>query len=463
MNNVFNKAQILKSSEDCNKFSKSVSYETLVIGATTIGTGIKQTRRLFLSSADKPLSAVGTLTSLQRNSAKVFENLLKMPLVFKKVCKSERMGKFVAVSMLVALLSTSYVSESMAEIIASGDDCAANDGVSSCHWEIDNNGKLLITGYGAMKDYNSVRFMTNNPSFQSATTQASYGDYWDKITSIEIGEGITSTGARSFQGLSYVTSAYVPASLKQLGMSTFNRMNSLRNIYFPTESRLETVGPWAIEYTPSLKELDLPDSVKSFGEEAFDLSALEKLTIPSSLISIDSTTFSENNHESELKEIVISDILTSEQVSEWNSQIFQNTKISTITCIGDEDKCREALAKYIPTSKGGTCTSYCLTNATFAPATEKLCTGEKYFWNGTSCSRKEAYCDNNMYYTGSECIMRPEDSEDIVCDYEGTGYIKVGDSCYSPYVTYAKKRYTPAEANQWLKDNNNSVTITFKK
>ena len=42
MNNVFNKAQILKSSDVCNKFSKSVSYETLVGGTTTTGRGIKQ-------------------------------------------------------------------------------------------------------------------------------------------------------------------------------------------------------------------------------------------------------------------------------------------------------------------------------------------------------------------------------------------------------------------------------------
>ena len=42
MNNVFNRLQTLKLSEDCHKYSKSVSYETLVGGTTTIGRGIKQ-------------------------------------------------------------------------------------------------------------------------------------------------------------------------------------------------------------------------------------------------------------------------------------------------------------------------------------------------------------------------------------------------------------------------------------
>ena len=42
MTTNFDSVQTLKSSEDCGKYSKSVSYETLVIGATTTGREIKQ-------------------------------------------------------------------------------------------------------------------------------------------------------------------------------------------------------------------------------------------------------------------------------------------------------------------------------------------------------------------------------------------------------------------------------------
>ena len=42
MTTNFDSVQTLKSSENCDKYSKSVSYETLVIGATTIGREIKQ-------------------------------------------------------------------------------------------------------------------------------------------------------------------------------------------------------------------------------------------------------------------------------------------------------------------------------------------------------------------------------------------------------------------------------------
>ena len=68
---------MLETSEVYNKYSKSVSYETLVGGTATIGTEIKQTRQLSKGSAIKPLSAVGTLTSLLCNSAKVMEKLLR--------------------------------------------------------------------------------------------------------------------------------------------------------------------------------------------------------------------------------------------------------------------------------------------------------------------------------------------------------------------------------------------------
>ena len=76
MKNFFD-IKALKSSEDCDKFSKSVSYETLVGGTTTIGRGRKQTQRLCEYCANKPLTAVGTLTSLLCNSAKVMEKLLR--------------------------------------------------------------------------------------------------------------------------------------------------------------------------------------------------------------------------------------------------------------------------------------------------------------------------------------------------------------------------------------------------
>ena len=101
----FNSVQMLETSEVCKKFSKSVSYETLVGGTATTGMGIKQTRRLSKGSANKPLTAVGTLTSLQRNSAKVVEKWLQISPVLR----------LVKVLGLVAVLSVGIISESLAD------------------------------------------------------------------------------------------------------------------------------------------------------------------------------------------------------------------------------------------------------------------------------------------------------------------------------------------------------------
>ena len=131
-----------------------------------------------------------------------------------------------------------------------------------------------------------------------------------------------------------------------------------------------------------------------------------------------------------------------------------------IFCKGDELKCQN-LVKNI---KDFTATEPAGLENYVTGVDKDHCTGEKYFWNGNSCSRKESYCDKDMYYSGYECRMRPTDGTDITCDYDISGYVKVGNNCYSPEVTYAKKHYTPAEANQWLRDgNDNFVVLTFKK
>ena len=85
MKKKFNNVQTLKSSEDCKKFSKSVSDETLVGGTTTIGREYKQNQRLCECGAHKPLTAVGTLTSLLCNSAKVMEKWLQISPVLRLV------------------------------------------------------------------------------------------------------------------------------------------------------------------------------------------------------------------------------------------------------------------------------------------------------------------------------------------------------------------------------------------
>ena len=201
----------------------------------------------------------------------------------------------------------------------------------------------------------------------------------------------------------------------------------------------------------NLTSITLPQGLKTIEGEAFYHNKIYSITIPDSVTSIGSYAFSPNG--GGVSTVDIADTLDSLGTA-WPFGINSNL---SIICKGDVEKCQSLVKEY---NLGNIKIVDLSDNVTGVD--KEHCTGEKYFWNGTSCSRKEAYCDNNMYYNGIGCIMRPTDGSDIVCEYDLTGYLKIGDKCYSPAVTYAKKHYTPTEANQWLKDTDNTIILTFK-
>ena len=101
-------------------------------------------------------------------------------------------------------------------------------------------------------------------------------------------------------------------------------------------------------------------------------------------------------------------------------------------CQGDVEKCKNALAKF---GGNGNCTvSYCINSDLIVAADESQCTSTNYYWSGSSCNNKK---------NGIICAEKWKRNEDF-CN---------------------RIQYTPAEAAKVLTDdnNNNSVTITFKK
>jgi hypothetical protein len=242
-------------------------------------------------------------------------------------------------------------------IVASGDDCAATG--STCHWELNSDGKLSITGSGAMKDNTStsiddggVNTSTYGSSYSKMTT-ASYAQYYDTITSIEIGEGITSTGNRAFEGMPNVTSVSIPASLQTISDFTFDRMPSLSNVTIADDSNLKEINYCAFQLTSSLTnqsaqnainiaaannkadntdfvlgdyafnkanltEITIPDNISSIGKYAFNQNQLSSLEIPDSVINIGDYAFSsqgyfdgDNQWVQTLKEVEFGDSLES--------------------------------------------------------------------------------------------------------------------------------------------------------
>ena len=416
MNNVLSSMQTLKSSENCDKYSTRFLYKNLVGGTATTGRDRKQTQRLCEYCADKPLSAVGTLTSLLCNSAKVVEKILQMLLVFKVV----------KVFSLVAVLSISMVSESSAEdgtptIVGRG-NCGA-----SCTYTLDSAGTLTLYGEGDMTEYDYSMF--GDKYKWNDGNDLSPGDkYGEKIKSIIFAEGsnITSIGKGSFIHAGISAGITIPDSVTKIGNHSFQ--------------------------TTGLTELTIPESVTSIKNYAFwGAKNLTSINIPESVKYIGSTAFRDTP---KLSEIIIPDTI---DTSRWDAMVFNGLSPDTeIVCLGDEEKCKQKLAKYIPTDKGGTCTNYCINKEIKPAQSSAQCNGSYIYENGKCHKRNENQCNDtgDYYYNGATCLYRPRNRQ-VVCvnpNYKANdGYCD-------------RLRYTPAEAAEVLKDDNtNSVTITFNQ
>jgi hypothetical protein len=85
MNKIFLFAKHAKISKNCDKLSKSVSYETLVGGTTTKGSAYKQTQHL-----NKGCAGYRFCKTMRFSYETLLDRLLQTLPVFKKVCKSRR-------------------------------------------------------------------------------------------------------------------------------------------------------------------------------------------------------------------------------------------------------------------------------------------------------------------------------------------------------------------------------------
>ena len=386
MNNVFNKAQILKSSEVCDKYSKSVSYETLVGGTATIGRGIKQTQRLSKGIADKPLSAVGTLTSLLCNSAKVKalsflrlrgasgaqgisatascreahkRRFLFNPWILRFVCTSLRMTiPTLALIFTLATTAESWAYESLPNSGSCGDGCL---------YEVTTD---QTTGSRNLRIYNEPGYTGNNSAIQRSFFHAyTYGN--DSI----------------FQKI------VIDGDFSSIGEFSF----------------------WNNLSKSSSCDVEIRGNIGKIEQSAFDIDYLNSLTVLGSIGNFAYDALGSN--------------VNKFQIYCGNQEICAdlNSKLSNYKYYAHSTKNYKNLTGQI------------------SLISEDKCNQGDYYWDGLSC-------------------VKEPDVTKRTCEYAITGYIKVGDYCASPEVTYAKKHYTPAEANQWLKDgNDNFVVLTFKK
>lgn len=125
-------------------------------------------------------------------------------------------------------------------------------------------------------------------------------DIPDTVKKDNIDYTVTAIGDSAFKSISTrinVSSVFIPARVRSIGDSAFNRCNALTTVTFAEGSQLKSIGVSAFYGTehayPRFKEIKIPDSVETIGNEAFyDCQNLERIALPSALQTLSNGTFS---------------------------------------------------------------------------------------------------------------------------------------------------------------------------
>lgn len=224
------------------------------------------------------------------------------------------MKKIISVILSAALIIASVFCVNLAVVnAATSGTCGATG--SSVNWEYDSSTKTLtLTGTGATKNYGATA--ANRPPWYSVKGE---------ITTLVVGEGITTLGYLNFYGFSALTSVSLPQSLTTIGgnaaeYGAFRECTALQNITLP--EGLTSIESMAFRGCTALKSITFPNSLTSLGTACFrDCTSLETVTFGTGLTSTGVETF----YDSGVKKINFSSTITA-----VDGYSFFNTKLSTV-------------------------------------------------------------------------------------------------------------------------------------
>jgi len=115
-------------------------------------------------------------------------------------------------------------------------------------------------------------------------------DHNKEITSISIGEGVTSVGSNAFDGCEAVKSVSLPTTLKAIGYHAFSKCSGLTSISLPAE--MTSISAGAFRYCTKLSNISIPEKVEKIGDSAFEgCSNLTSVTLPPKLTKISDEMF----------------------------------------------------------------------------------------------------------------------------------------------------------------------------
>lgn len=123
-------------------------------------------------------------------------------------------------------------------------------------WSLDTDtGELIISGNGAMNDYERVYGVHSYPT-------APWGVYYSLIKEVIINPGVTSIGDYAFHGCDMIESVTIPNSVTRIGWSAFFECRKLTSVTIPES--VASIGNVAFSYCTSLISIDVSEDNNSF-------------------------------------------------------------------------------------------------------------------------------------------------------------------------------------------------------
>ena len=140
---------------------------------------------------------------------------------------------------------------------------------------------VTITGgnilYGAFYGCSNLTSVVIGDSVTSIGNYAFYN--CTSLTSVTIGDSVTSIGNYAFYNCTSLASVTIGDSVTSIGNYAFYNCTSLASVELP--EKLTTIGSYAFGYCSALTSIVVPDSVTSIGTSAFTgCSKIESMTLP---------------------------------------------------------------------------------------------------------------------------------------------------------------------------------------